>query len=166
MADTTNVGLAGHSWGGIAAIIAAGQNRKEVKGVYSLHPCPCLQSGSMSGLCGKVKTNVPIGYFTGTADSVCYPPSVYSYYQRTSAPNKVYASMNGITHFNPYNSDPTGDLEGPYVGSFFRCWLNKDQAGCDAVYGNSKNSLCNEYSMFRCVNNYKKNGNNASIAAP
>jgi dienelactone hydrolase len=93
MADTSKVGVAGHSWGAIATLVSALANKKEVKAAFSLHPCPCATSGSVHGLCGNLDFKVPIAYITGTADSVCSPSQVESYYSRSKGANKAIANL-------------------------------------------------------------------------
>ena len=119
----------------MSTILAAKKAGPEVKAAFSLHPCPCAM-GAFSGafdLCGPLKTKMPLAFFTGTLDTVCIPTGVKSYYEKAQSPVKSIANVNGITHFNPTDADPKGDLEGPYVGNFFNCWLAKDSAGCSAM---------------------------------
>jgi dienelactone hydrolase len=153
MADASRVGVAGHSWGAIATIASALANRKEVKAAFSLHPCPCLTSGSMHGLCGNLDFKVPIAYFTGSADAICAPDQVESYYDRSKGANKAITNLKGIGHQNPTTTG-TVDPEGPYVGAFFRCWIYGDAKGCEAVYSQDSNSMCQQYPTTKCANTY------------
>jgi dienelactone hydrolase len=107
MADTSKVGVAGHSWGAIATLVSALANRKEVKAAFSLHPCPCATSASIHGLCGNLDFYIPVAYITGTADSVCSPSQVESYYTRSKGSNKAIANIKGINHQNPTTTGTT-----------------------------------------------------------
>ena len=112
MADTSRLGVAGHSWGGIATIISALSNRPEVKAAFALHPCPCATSASVHGLCKDLSFRIPIAYFTGSADTVCNPGQVEAYYDRSTGANKAIANLKGINHQNPTTAgtvDPEGE---------------------------------------------------------
>ena len=82
LADTSKVGLSGHSYGADASLYNAKKDRPEVAAIWSMHPCDGVE---FPGILGPIKTNVPVALSTGTLDTVCIPFGVADFYNRLEA---------------------------------------------------------------------------------
>lgn len=131
-------GVFGHSMGGASTICSASDAKsvKEAKIAAAVAMHPGVQLGPLRPL-------VPTLYFAGQLDTVVLPALVRSQY--AICPHKVdrgYAVFKGYTHFNPQG--PGSNHEIQWIGAMMDCYIKKDKAGCQKVFGSKsdKDSLC------------------------
>jgi dienelactone hydrolase len=153
LANATNAGISGHSYGGMATVISARDPGPHIRAAWALHPCPCHEA--YTDCPATFEISLPIFFTTGTLDTICPSPFVLDDYNKASgSPRKGYADMSGIMHTECMNA-PLGrgnsDRWAAYMGAFFRCHLLADQSGCDAMYGSGGDALCSAYDFKRCV---------------
>jgi predicted dienelactone hydrolase len=124
-ADFTNVGVFGHSMGGMSTVLAAGSDGKgyNIKAAVPMHPCWEL------GLSGA-SVDVPILFTAGSADSVCEDGCAYNLYNQVKK-DKVFWDQQGATHFDPCDSGPRHEISA--ISDFLTCKLRNE--GCDKVTG-------------------------------
>jgi len=141
-ADLTNVGVFGHSMGGMATINSAQASGYNIKAAVALHNC--LQLGlTGSGI------KVPILFTAGSVDSICQDGCAYSIYNQVPAgQHKVFFDISGTTHMEPTNIG--GNREDQAVALWFQCYLKGEQ--CDKVKGAE---ICKQVtggkSMYSCL---------------
>ena len=98
MANGTNGGIAGHSYGGMATVISARDPGSNIHAAFALHPCPCFEGAPPVGCPAQFTIDIPIYFVTGTLDTICLPTYVKADYTKTvGAPKKSFAEMVGST---------------------------------------------------------------------
>lgn len=141
------VGLLGHSMGGGATYHAAGQaavvKAQNIGAAVALHP----QITSPTALQPVTNSLVPIFFGSGSKDEVVSPASVKSAYSQTNGVPKVFAEIDGATHYEPENNCNGWTCPGqrrhtPYVIAMFDCHLMDNKGQCDTVYGSGGGALC------------------------
>lgn len=95
-------------------------------------------------------SNVPIMFGTGSNDTVVPPSSVKPQYDATNGVAKVYANIEGATHFEPNTVPPNRWTD--YSATFFDCYLLGLEDRCDIIFGSLEDSLCSgsEVPMTEC----------------
>ena len=121
-ANTSNVGIMGHSMGGIATVTNTRTTDPRVRAAFALHPCPKAKAGVV---------RIPAAFVTGSKDTTCSQHEVFEYYAAASNttphppdPPLYFANMKGLGHMDGQNAWTT------HVGEFFRCYLLGDAHGC------------------------------------
>ncbi|GMH92399.1 hypothetical protein TrVE_jg3630 [Triparma verrucosa] len=136
-------GLLGHSMGGAATHLSA--NNADVVTAYNIGAAVALHPVYVAG-----SSKVPILYGTGSNDTVVPPSSVKPQYDATQGVAKVYANIEGATHFEPNTVPPNRWTD--YTKAFFDCHLSDSEEGCDVIFGSGENSLCSgEVAMTECI---------------
>ena len=92
-------GLLGHSMGGAATHLSA--NNADAVVTYNIGAAVALHPVYVDG-----SSEVPILYGTGSNDTVVDPSSVKPQYDNTNGVPKVYANIEGATHFEPNTVPP------------------------------------------------------------
>eukprot|EP00520_Triparma_pacifica_P004564 CAMPEP_0118658784 /NCGR_PEP_ID=MMETSP0785-20121206/14755_1 /TAXON_ID=91992 /ORGANISM="Bolidomonas pacifica, Strain CCMP 1866" /LENGTH=269 /DNA_ID=CAMNT_0006551829 /DNA_START=67 /DNA_END=873 /DNA_ORIENTATION=- len=126
-------GLMGHSMGGAATHLSA-KNLDAVT-TYNIGAAVALHPVYVAG-----SSNVPIFYGTGSNDTVVPPSSVKPQYSATNGVGKVYANIEGATHFEPNTVPPNRWVD--FAAAFFDCYLQDSNEGCDTIFGSGESSLC------------------------
>jgi len=144
LANTSTVGLAGHSYGADASLVSGKVRRADVGAIWSMHPCPAPELG------GKIDVGrAAIAVNTGTLDTVCNPYGVLDYYNHLVAPSRFYFSLDFATHLEIENGYP--ERFNAYVPRFFDCHLRGDTDACGRMYGGSGHSgVCKDLPMYEC----------------
>eukprot|EP00937_MAST-01D_sp_MAST-1D-sp2_P007109 g7109.t1 len=104
MANVTNMGLAGHSYGGMATAANVRRNDPRVKAAWHLNPCPCsaiAEAGIDKDACKAAKVGVPVGYSTSSGDTVCDQLQVYDHFHCAQADTKYFANALNFVHQDP-----------------------------------------------------------------
>ncbi|GMI24366.1 hypothetical protein TrRE_jg10307, partial [Triparma retinervis] len=126
-------GLLGHSMGGAATHLSAASpsavSSHNIGAAVALHPVYVSCSSS-----------VPIMYGTGSDDTVVPPSSVRPQYDETEGVPKVYANIEGATHYEPNTVPPNRWTD--VAAAFFDCFLGDIQEGCNKIFGSGADSLC------------------------
>jgi len=144
LANTTRVGLAGHSYGAEATLLSGIARRGDVGAMWSMNPC---QTPALTGK--ELRLDAPLALDTGTLDSVCDPYGVLAYYNQARAPSKFYFSLDGATHLEMENGYP--QRFNKYVPEFFDCHLRGDPDACGRMYGGAgHNGVCKDLPMYEC----------------
>jgi len=126
-ADFSQVGVFGHSMGGVSTISSAAASGYGIKAAASMHPCwqPALHG---------VKVNVPILFTAGSADVICEDGCAYNQYKQVPNSNvKVFFDVAGTSHFEPTLPKKGSEVEA--IALFFACHLRQEQ--CEKVNGNA-----------------------------
>jgi hypothetical protein len=89
----------------MATLINAKSTRPDIKAAFPMHPCPAVEAGTPS-LLGHLTVPRAIALATGTADTVCIWGGVEDYYNRITAPKKLYFNLDFATHLEPCNPFP------------------------------------------------------------
>ena len=143
LANTSSVGIAGHSYGGDASLVSGLARRGDVGAIWSMNPCPSPL------LLGTLDVGAPLAVNTGTLDTVCNPYGVLGYYNAAKASSKFYFSLNLATHLELENGYP--ERFNPYVPHFFDCHLRGDSDACGRMYGGAGHKgVCGDLSMYEC----------------
>lgn len=123
-ADLENVGVFGHSQGGMSTTTAAGVTGYNMVAV-PMHSCMEL------GLTGA-KIDVPVMFTAGSADTVCQDGCAYTLWKEVKQ-DKVFWDLKGASHFDPCDSGPRHEIQA--VSDFLSCYLRSEQ--CDKVQGSA-----------------------------
>ena len=89
----------------MATLINAKSTHPDIKAAFPMHPCPAVEAGTPS-LLGHLTVPRPIALATGTEDTVCIWGGVEDYYNRITAPKKLYFNLDFATHLEPCNPFP------------------------------------------------------------
>ena len=96
-ANTSNVGLMGHSYGGMTNVFNAQRQDSRIKAAFHLHPCPCEALESFDhGACGDMHVDIPVAYATGSLDNVCSQVGVLDYHTHTKTSKPKFFMVRGI----------------------------------------------------------------------
>jgi hypothetical protein len=139
MANTSNVGLLGHSYGGMTTVYNSHARKdSRIKAAFNLHPCPCtvLESFDKSA-CNDMNIDIPVAYATGSLDNVCSQIDVLNYFTKTKQKQKFFWNMLDIIHQDAEYDPPKYGHWDAWVGMFFNCHLKLDQKGCQYIDSNS-----------------------------
>jgi predicted dienelactone hydrolase len=100
-ADMTRVGLAGHSRGGKASLIAAEQGLKgKVVAWFGLDPVDVDYLGNPSAIPGIATIGIPLGFAGASVSSNCSPAYAnYAVYFQACSPPAVAITIEGAGHF-------------------------------------------------------------------
>lgn len=144
LANTTHVGIAGHSYGADSTLLNLKKQREEVKAAWSFNPCQ-----GVPGLIGPIQGTAAVAVTTGTVDTVCNPYGVLSFYNMLQAPSKLYFSLQLATHLEIEDGYP--QRPNAYVGHFFDCHVKGVNDSCGRMYGGSgHNGVCKDLPMYEC----------------
>ena len=147
LANTTSVGIAGHSYGADSTLFGLKAKRSEVAAAWSFNPCPAFPF--FPALEGPINSAAPVAVTTGTFDTVCNPYGVLDYYNRINAPSKFYFSLDFATHTEIEDANP--QRFNGYVGHFFDCHIRGAADSCGRMYGGSgHNGVCKDLPMYEC----------------
>ena len=121
-------GALGHSMGGLATVINAG-DRRAFRAAAAVAP---FWDGASDP---APFVGVPILYVGGSDDSTVPPASLEAFYAATDGyVDKAAVVLRGCTH-DDVSDDPSMDQ---YVGGFLDCYLKSSATragGCEAIYG-------------------------------
>ena len=152
MANTTNVGLAGHSYGGMATATNTRKNDPRVRAAWHLNPCPCsaiVEGGGDKNACKAAAIGVPVVYSTSSGDNVCDQVQVYDHFHCAKAKTKFFANADKFVHQDPEYPAPQGGHWNGFVGKFFRCYLSGESAACGYMDSQTQSdTLCKAYPML------------------
>jgi hypothetical protein len=150
MANTSNVGLLGHSYGGMTTVYNShSRSDSRIKAAFNLHPCPCTALESFDkNACNDMNIDIPVAYATGSLDNVCSQLDVLNYFTKTKQKQKFFWNMLDIIHQDPEYEPPTYGHWDAWVGMFFNCHLKLDTKGCQYIDSNSLPDTLHEAAKF------------------
>jgi len=130
---TKKTGIMGHSMGGGNSHLSA-QNAEAVA-EHNIGAAVALHPAYVTG-----SSLVPIFYGTGSKDTIVPASQVKPQYQDTHGVAKVYANIEGATHFEPATVGPNRWTD--YVAAMFGCYLYDMPEACNTVFGEGDGTLC------------------------
>lgn len=136
-----NVGVFGHSMGGMSTLACAGGSSLGIEpadygiaAAVSMHTCQdyLLDRG------GNV--SVPILFTAGDADKICADGCAKKFYDSVTYTHKAFLDIANAEHSDPTNMGQ--NREDQAVALYLSCHLKNEQ--CDKVYGPSGKALCDQ----------------------
>ena len=100
---------------------------------------------------------VPIFYGSGSDDKIVPPEGVFTAYEWTLAPGRVFAEIKGATHLEP-NTLGGKNRWTKYVINMFNCHIKDSESDCKKIYGQGLfDNLCHDLKvpMTSCHNTHR-----------